>query len=89
MAFWLVDLLLTQEYEHLLGSVHRKLLIRQEQSLGLVARSRLCLVASSKTTLPTCPGLPPWSVLETRGSSPAAQVTRVNEAAPCRTSSQI
>lgn len=73
MAFWLVDLLLTQDYKHLSGSVHKKLLIRQEQRLGRMVRSSLCLVASSKATLPTCPDLLPWSVLETWGSSPSDQ----------------
>jgi len=55
--------------------VHRKLLIRQEQSPRLSVRSRLCPGASSKATLPTCPDLPHWSVLERQGSSPTAQVT--------------
>lgn len=40
MAFWLVNLLLTQDYEHLLGSVHRKLLIKHEQSRGLMERQQ-------------------------------------------------
>lgn len=40
VAFWLVNLLLTQDYEHLLGSVHRKLLIRHEQSRGLTGRQQ-------------------------------------------------
>lgn len=40
MAFWLVNLLLTQDYEHLLGSVHRKLLIKHEQSHELTERQQ-------------------------------------------------
>lgn len=40
MAFWLANLLLTQDYEHLLGSVHRKILIKHEQSHGLMGRQQ-------------------------------------------------
>lgn len=40
MAFWLANLLLTQDYEHLLGSVHRKILIKHEQSHGLMWRQQ-------------------------------------------------